>query len=226
MKSIKIIVVLAALTVFSPLQRANAQVGILEVIRAGVKKAIKAVDLKIQRMQNETIWLQNAQKVLENELSKLKLTEIAGWTEKQRELYREYYEELWKVKAAISYYQRIRDITKKQGALVEEYRHAYNLFRKDQHFKPGELDYMEKVYSGILTASVKNLDQILLIVNSFNTQMSDAKRLELINAAADRIDENYSDLRQFNNQNIMLSLTRAKSERDIQQTRRFYGIEN
>lgn len=226
MKSIKIIVVLAALTVFSPLQRANAQVGILEVIRAGVKKAIKAVDLKIQRMQNETIWLQNAQKVLENELSKLKLTEIAGWTEKQRELYREYYEELWKVKAAISYFQRIRDITKKQGVLVEEYRHAYNLFRKDQHFKPGELDYMEKVYSGILTASVKNLDQILLIVNSFNTQMSDAKRLELINAAADRIDENYSDLKQFNNQNIMLSLTRAKSERDIQQTRRFYGIEN
>ncbi len=226
MKSIKIIVVLAALTVFSPLQRANAQVGILEVIRAGVKKAIKAVDLKIQRMQNETIWLQNAQKVLENELSKLKLTEIAGWTEKQRELYREYYEELWKVKSAISYFQRIRDITKKQGVLVEEYRHAYNLFRKDQHFKPGELDYMEKVYSGILTASVKNLDQILLIVNSFNTQMSDAKRLELINAAADRIDENYSDLKQFNNQNIMLSLTRAKSERDIQQTRRFYGIEN
>lgn len=226
MKRIKIIVVLAALTVFSPLQRANAQVGILEVIRAGVKKAIKAVDLKIQRMQNETIWLQNAQKVLENELSKLKLTEIAGWTEKQRELYREYYEELWKVKAAISYYQRIRDITKKQGVLVEEYRHAYNLFRKDQHFKPGELDYMEKVYSGILTASVKNLDQILLIVNSFNTQMSDAKRLELINAAADRIDENYSDLKQFNNQNIMLSLIRAKSERDIQQTRRFYGIEN
>lgn len=226
MKSIKIIFVLAVLTVFFPLQRANAQVGILEVIRAGVKKAIKAVDLKIQRMQNETIWLQNAQKVLENELSKLKLTEIADWTEKQRDLYREYYEELWKVKAAISYYQRIRDITKKQGALVDEYRQAYSLFRKDQHFKPGELDYMEKVYSGILNASVKNLDQILLVVNSFGTQMSDAKRLELINAAADRIDENYSDLKQFNNQNIMLSLTRAKSELDIQQTRRFYGIDN
>ncbi|MEJ7691584.1 conjugal transfer protein TraI [Daejeonella sp.] len=226
MKSVRITIVLVVLAIIVPLHRANAQVGILEVIRAGVKKAITAVDLKIQRMQNETIWLQNAQKVLENELSKLKLNEIADWTDKQRELYREYYEELWKVKAAISYYQRIRDITEKQGALVDEYRHAYSLFRKDQHFATGELDYMEKVYSGILNASVKNLDQIILIVNSFGTQMSDAKRLELINAAADRIDENYSDLKQFNQQNIILSLTRAKSERDIQLTRRFYGIAN
>ena len=224
MKSVRILVVLIVLTICLPPQRTNAQVPILEVIKAGVKKVIKAVDLKIQRMQNETIWLQNAQKVLENELSKLKLNESAGWTEKQRELYRNYYEELWKVKAAISYYQRIRDITKKQGALVNEYRQAYSLFRQDRHFIPGELDYMEKVYSGILNASVKNLDQILLIVNSFGTQMSDAKRLELINEAADRIDENYSDLKQFNQQNKMLSLARAKSEGDINLTKQIYGL--
>ncbi|RZJ37490.1 MAG: conjugal transfer protein TraI, partial [Chryseobacterium sp.] len=41
---------------------ASAQIAVLEVIKAGVKKVIKAVDLKVQRLQNETIWLQNAQK--------------------------------------------------------------------------------------------------------------------------------------------------------------------
>lgn len=224
MKNVKITIILIVLALIVPLHRVNAQVGILEVIRAGVKKAITAVDLKIQRMQNETIWLQNAQKVLENELSKLKLNEIADWTDKQRELYRDYYEELWKVKAAISYYQRIKDIIEKQSALVDEYRRAYNLFRKDRHFATRELDYMERVYSGILNASVKNIDQIILIVNSFGTQMSDAKRLELINAAADLIDENYSDLKQFNQQNMMLSLARAKSEGDIRLTKQIYGL--
>ena len=49
------------LMVSMPVGHANAQVAILEVIKAGVKKVIRAVDLKIQRMQNETIWLQNAQ---------------------------------------------------------------------------------------------------------------------------------------------------------------------
>lgn len=109
------------LMVSLPIGQANAQVAILEVIKAGVKKVVKAVDLKIQRMQNETIWLQNAQKVMENQLSKLKLTEISNWTERQKELYSKYYTDLWKVKSAITYYQRIKDITTKQVFLVEQY---------------------------------------------------------------------------------------------------------
>src|SRR5690606_2590577 len=107
---------------------------VLEVIKAGVKKVIKAVDLKVQRLQNETIWLQNAQKVLENQLSKLKLTEIADWTEKQKDLYSQYYTELWKIKSAIAYYKRIKDLTQKQLAIVDEYKWAWNLFRQDKHF--------------------------------------------------------------------------------------------
>src|SRR6185312_7603026 len=131
--------------------------------KAGIKKIIKAVDLKIQRLQNKTIWLQNAQKTLENALSKLKLDEIADWTEKQKEQYRKYYEELTKVKAIISYYQRIRDITQKQVRLVNEYNRSWQLIRQDKHFTADEILYMEKVYSGILDESVKNIDQISLI---------------------------------------------------------------
>lgn len=213
------------LMVSFPMSEVNAQVAVLEVIKAGVKKVIKSVDLKIQRMQNETIWLQNAQKVMENQLSKLKLAEISDWTEKQKDIYSKYYADLWKVKAAISYYQRIKDITTKQVFLVEEYKKAWNLARRDKNFTPEELDYMYDVYTGILNESAKNLDQILLVVNAFKTQMSDAKRLELINEAADRIEVNYSDLRQFNTQNILMSLQRSKSQNQIEEVQQLYGIE-
>jgi len=205
--------------------KANAQIPVLEVIKAGVKKVIQALDLQIQRLQNKTIWLQNAQKVLENQLSKLKLTEIADWTVRQKELYGKYYQELQKVRSAISYYQRIKAITQKQVSLVNEYKQAYNLFRQDKHFTAAEINYMGKVYSGILEASIKNLDQIVLVTSSFKTQMSDAKRLELINSAADRLDENYNDLKQFNNQNIGLSIQRSKDQQDIQSTLKLYGIQ-
>jgi len=213
------------LMVSLPVGQANAQVAILEVIKAGVKKVIRAVDLKIQRMQNETIWLQNAQKVMENQLSKLKLTEISDWTEKQKELYSKYYADLWKVKAAISYYQRIKDLTTKQVLIVEEYKNAWHLAKQDKNFTHDELDYMYSVYSGILNESAKNLDQILLVVNSFKTQMTDAKRLELINEAANKIDENYSDLKQFNTNNILMSLRRSKGLQQIQEVQRLYGIQ-
>ncbi|MDT0677042.1 conjugal transfer protein TraI [Autumnicola musiva] len=200
------------------------QIPIVEIIKAGIKKVIKAVDLKIQRLQNKTIWLQNAQKTLENTLSKLKLDEISEWTEKQKEQYREYYEELAKVKAIISYYQRIRDITLKQVRLVNEYQHAWQLIQQDDHFTSDEIDYMSQVYSGILEESLNNIDQITLIVQSFTTTMSDAKRLEIINNAADQVDANYDDLMRFNQQNVLLSLSRAKNSIEVQTVKKLYGL--
>ena len=202
----------------------TAALPILEIVKAVTKKVIKAIDLRIQKLQNKTIWLQNAQKKVENVLSKLKLDEISDWTQKQKDLYKGYYEELAKVKSIITYYQRIKEITKKQTRLVEEYERAWNLFKQDTHFKDSEIQYMERVYSGILEESVKNIDQIFLILDSFTTQMSDLKRLEIINKAADQIDANYDDLIMFNQQNILLSLQRAKTEADVNQVKEFYGI--
>jgi hypothetical protein len=197
---------------------------ILEIVKAVTKKVIKAIDLRIQKLQNKTIWLQNAQKQVENVLSKLKLDEISDWTQKQKDLYKGYYEELAKVKSIITYYQRIKDITQKQTKLVQEYERAWNLLRQDTHFKDSEMQYMERVYSGILEQSIKNIDQIFLILDSFTTQMSDLKRLEIINAAADQIDASYDDLRMFNEQNMLLSLQRAKNEADAARVKQFYGI--
>lgn len=202
----------------------TAALPILEIVKAVTKKVIKAIDLGIQRLQNKTIWLQNAQKQIENTLSKLKLDEISDWTQKQRDLYKGYYEELQKVKSIIAYYQRIKEISSKQTRLIEEYERAWNLFKRDQSFQVSELEYMDKVYDGILEESMKNIDQIFLIIESFTTQMSDLKRLEIINRAADQIDANYNDLRLFNQQNVLLSLQRAKTDADVNRVKQFYGI--
>lgn len=226
MKKYMVILPLSTMTLFVGLPKgANAQLAVLEVIKAGVKKVIKAVDLKVQRLQNETIWLQNAQKVLENQLSKLKLTEIADWTEKQKEQYSKYYEELWRVKSAIAYYKRIRELTEKQVAIVDEYKWAWGLFQKDKHFKPEELDYMQKVYSGILDESIKNLDQIFLVIGSFKVQMSDGERLGIIAKASDEMDANWSALKKFNLSNIGLSIKRSASLDETAKLKEIYGIE-
>jgi len=209
----------------APTQQAEAGIPIVQIIKEAVKKVIKAVDLMIQRLQNKTIGLQNAAKVLENKLSQLKLTEIAEWTERQRELYRKYYDELWKVRNTIATYQRIRQILKRQEQIVEEYRFTWRMINQDKHFTKSEIDYMYRVYTGILNESLYNLDQILLVINSFKTQMTDAKRLEIINKAGDQIEQNYTDLKQFNNQNIQLSINRAKDEHEVLVVKQLYGLE-
>lgn len=226
MKNYMVILPVSAMTVCVSLPKgASAQIAVLEVIKAGVKKVIRAVDLKVQRLQNETIWLQNAQRVLENQLSKLKLTEIADWTERQKELYSEYYTSLWKVKTAITYYKRVKDLTQRQIAIVDEYKWAWGLIKRDKHFTLDELDQMQKTSLGILEQSVKNLDQVLLVVNSFKTQMSDGKRLEIINRAAQKMEENYTDLKQFNTGNIDLSIKRSVSLEEVAKLKELYGID-
>lgn len=220
-----VILPLSAITVFVSIpQGASAQFVVGEVISQTVGRVIRAIDLQVQRLQNQTIWLQNAQKALENQLSKLKLDEISDWSQKQKDLYDGYYNELWQVKAVIADYERIRDMTGKQAALVSEYNHAWGLLKNDKHFTADELAEMEKVYAGILKASVENLDEILVVINSFKTQMSDAKRLELLNAASKRIDDNASDLKRFNTENCLLSLQRAKDGNEVQTLKQYYGI--
>jgi hypothetical protein len=218
--------VLACILIIQPSARVDAAIPIAKIIQEGVKKVIKAVDLMIQRLQNKTIWLQNAQKVLENKLNELKLTEIAEWTEKHRKLYQDYYEELWKVKNTIAMYQRVRQVMEKQVRIVDEYKRCWNIVQNDEHFNKQELQYMYKVYSGIMEESVKNLDQILIVINSFKTQMSDGKRLEIIEQAAEEIDQNYFDLKDFNTQNMLLSINRAKDASEIEIVKQLYELPN
>ncbi|MBS1577424.1 MAG: conjugal transfer protein TraI, partial [Bacteroidetes bacterium] len=94
MKKLLAIVGLSLCCILMPVQKSQAQIPILEIIKAAVKKVIIAVDLQVQRLQNKTIWLQNAQKTLENTMSKMHLDDISGWVEKQRKLYADYFEEL------------------------------------------------------------------------------------------------------------------------------------
>ena len=219
-----ILLITACTLITTPVQEAKAAVPIATIIKEGVKKVIKAIDLMIQRLQTKTIWLQNAQKVIENKLSQLKLTEIAQWTEKQRTQYKKYFDELWKIRNTLQTYQRIRQITERQIFLVQEYKRTWELINQDKHFTRMEVDYKYRTYTGIIDDSIFNLEQLMLVINSFKSQMSDAKRLEIINKAGDGIDQNYADLKKFNNQNIQLSLNRAKGEHEIEAVRRLYGI--
>lgn len=206
----------------APTQKSHAVVWV--IVKEVIKKVLKAIDFAVQQLQNKTIWLQNAQKALENAMTQLKLDEISDWTEKHREQYAQYFDELKKVKEIISAYHKVKEIIHKQEQIVDEYKKAISLFRRDKHFSTSEIQFMERVYSGIMDQSLKNLDQLFVAVKALGTKMTDEKRIEIINDASLHIDENLDDLRRFNAENVKLSIQRAKDENDITVTRQLYGI--
>ncbi len=222
MKKVVVMVVLCLGLTIAPTQKSHAIVW--EVVRKALVAAIKAMDMAVQRLQNKTIWLQNAQKTLENTLTKLKLNEISDWTDKQKEQYAKYFDELKKVKEAISGYKKVKEIMEKQVRIVDEYKAAFALFRQDKNFTSQEVEYMVKVYTGIVDESIKNINQLFLVINVAKTQMTDGKRLEIISSVAGHIDENLNDLRAFNSENAKLSLQRAKDEKEVARVKAMYGL--
>jgi hypothetical protein len=226
MKFYKIVlpVSMAVILTALPEQKVSAQFVVSAVLNNTVGKIIRAIDLEVQKAQNQTIWLQNAQRVVETQLNKLKLSQIAGVSKQQNDLFTTYYNDLSTVKTVITNYEQVKNITLRQEMLVKEYQSAWSLTQQDKHFTVSELSHISSVYTGILTQSVNNLDQLMALIKSFKTQMTDGKRMELINKTSKHIDQNYYDLKQFNNENIMLSLQRAQDENDIQSTKNLYGI--
>ncbi len=76
----------------------------------------------------------------------------------------------------------------------------------------------------MLDESLKNIDQLFLVANAFATQMSDAKRLQIVNTVSEEIEQHYVDLKQFNNQNKMISLHRSSEKGEIEYAKRLYGL--
>ncbi len=207
-------------------QRMDAQIlDIISIINTAIKKVIVATDLEVQRLQNQTIGLQNAQKELENTMQQSELSGIAQWVQQQRDLFAGYYQELLVVKNALVTYEAVKDMIEKQVQIVSGYRQASAILRQDKHFSADEVTHLSAVLSGIVKQSEQNLKRLEMVVQSLVTQMDDAARLRIIDEAGSGINKNYSDLVQFSQQSYLLSVQRSTDARDVIVTRALYGIE-
>ncbi|UII29083.1 conjugal transfer protein TraI [Fulvivirga maritima] len=210
--------------VFVPASRSEAAIPIVWLIKEAVKKVVKAFDLMIQRLQNKSIALQNIQKELENQLSKLKLDQIAEWTEKHRKLFEDYYEELWKVKQVIATFQQVQHIIYTQEQLVDEYQRAWQLIAGSEYFTDEEEAYMASAYAQIISASLQHVDELLLVVQSFELQMTDGERLAVISRCGAALEDNYQALKSLNAHALRLRSIRSQEHQEIRQLRRLYQL--
>lgn len=220
----KLITITAAILIsIAPLEAVHAD-PISEVIKAAITKIIKAMDLAVQRLQNETIKLQNIQKAIENTMAKLKLQEITDWAQKQHDIFSTYYDELKKVRTIIAQYREVRQMVQAQVDLVNEYKSIITIIRQSQQITPNNLRAIENIYSQLLNDCEKNVEVIISVVRSFSLQMSDAARLHLINEATQQIKSTTAKFRSFNQQNIMYILERSRDQHEIETLKSIYGL--
>lgn len=124
---------------------------------------------------------------------------------------------------AVRKYPRTSDIINDQVSLFSEYKAAYGTFQRDKNFSPEEISYMLSVYDNLVKASLKNIDDLSLVLSDSKVRMSDAERL----AAIDRIYLNshsqLSYLRKFNDETYKTTLQRSVAANDRQKVMALYG---
>lgn len=82
----------------------------IDPVSIAAAKILKAIDLKIQKLQNETLLLQRAQQLSEQQFSQTALARITDIERKQEALYENYFSELREVKRCISDLPQVREL--------------------------------------------------------------------------------------------------------------------
>ncbi len=132
---------------------------------------------------------------------------------------------LFAVNPAVAKYKRIPDIIRYQQLLMKEYRRAFNRFKDDPHLTADEITYLEKVYDYLVRQSLKNLEELAMIITANKLRMSDDERIQSIDRIYFDIENKLSFLRYFNNSTQMLVLQRAKEGSDVDAAKKLYELD-
>ncbi len=173
--------------------------------------------------------LQQLEKILENMYTGYKIldkgyTTVKNIAQGNYNLHQLFLDGLMAVNPAVRNYRRVPYIIDYQKLLVKEYKNAYNRFRNDPNFSPQEIQYLANVYNYLFTASLRNIDDLVMIITATKLRMSDDERMKAIDRIFYDMEGKLVFLRGFNNSTQMLAIQRARSANDVRTLNHLYGI--
>ena len=81
-------------------------------------------------------------------------------------LHKVFLDGLMAVSPVVQQYAKITDIINNEAALVKEYQAANTYFHNSGHFTDAELDYMSTLYTNLFNSSVKNVDELVMVITA------------------------------------------------------------
>ena len=139
-------------------------------------------------------------------------------------LHKDFLDGLMQISPAVKKYQRITDIINYQILIVKQYKAAFNEFKEDRNFTAQEINYISKVYANLFNESIKNLDELAMVITAGKLRMSDDERMQAIDKIYASIEDQFSFLQDFNSSTSYLSLQRQSEQTEIEMSKRIHGF--
>jgi hypothetical protein len=204
-------------------------IGMTMIMLMAIPKATFSQVTEIQQLILNWEKLAELEKILDNMYTGYKIldkgyTTIKNIAEGNYSIHQIFIDGLMLVNPTVRNYKRIPFIIDYQKLLLKEYSNAYNRFKNDPHFTPQELEYLANVYSYLFTASLRNIDDLVMIITATKLRMSDDERMQAIDRIFYDMESKLIFLRGFNNSTQLLAIQRARSANDVKTIQHLYGI--
>jgi hypothetical protein len=204
-------------------------IGMTMIMLVAVPKATFSQATEIQQLILNWEKLAELEKILDNMYTGYKILDkgystIKNIAEGNYSIHQIFIDGLMLVNPTVRNYKRIPFIIDYQKLLLKEYSNAYNRFKNDPHFTPQELEYLANVYSYLFTASLRNIDDLVMIITATKLRMSDDERMQAIDRIFYDMESKLIFLRGFNNSTQLLAIQRARSANDVRTIQHLYGI--
>ena len=149
---------------------------------------------------------------------------VKDLTEGNFTLHEAFLDALLQVSPSVRDYKRVGDIITYQIRLVERYTDARERFHTSSLYNQNELAYIDKVYDRLFTESLRDLEELTMVLTSGQARMSDNERIEIIDGIYESMQDKVLFLKEFNNEASVLGLQRAKEKQDVAAMRLLSGI--
>lgn len=180
-------------------------------IQTGLQATLKALNATANKLVNNG--------VVEQVLTK-------GFTEKNLNLAKSWYDGLMQVSSTVKRYRRVQHIFERQAAIITIYSNYIGQFKADPNLSPAQVQGMVRGYTVLIQESASYLDDLTAIVSPLKSQMTDAERMELIDALDDKVTHQYDLVSYFTRRNLALSQQQSAAAREMQMIKQMYGLTN
>jgi hypothetical protein len=128
------------------------------------------------------------------------------------------------VSPTVRKYHRIADIITLQSQLNKEYSNSFSRFREGGTFSAHEIDYLERVYGQLVRLTLRNLEELTMVVTSGKLRMSDDERLQAIDRIFLEMEDRVTFLRDFNERTSLLALQRKREMSELKRMKNWYDL--
>ena len=139
-------------------------------------------------------------------------------------LHRDFFGSLKSVNPVIGNSAKVVDIIAFQYYIIRNMKGVYNFCASNKNFTPEEIRYIAKVHTNMLFLCDASISELLMIIRSDKTEMTDDERMQRIDKIYDDMQDKRAFVKAFDSDTKQLSSQRSKEEREAEIFRKVQGV--